>query len=329
MNQNTPINTSSNDPSQIRDEIDLRMVLSSIKRHPVWLVFCLILCIFLERHFYLFPPRGFASTDVIYLGNVWGSPLVDFTRIWNRLYHDDRFMLELVESSKFTEKEGIEDALQCLNRSIRPNLSFTTEKNNLVKITFRQSSAKKIRGFLSCFSRNLMQELHVLEREEMEMRIRRVMARLMQLNRRSAIISQGFGLPKDAFFHSLTQILPPFSDFLASATLIVWDGSKQDSDTGNTSFISSFGQLGLNELDTLRFFSTMELQAMISTDSFFLKFYPHDAILLTDARTQPKSVQPFVELIFTLVPLGIFLIWFSGLIFMESFSSRVSPNLNN
>ncbi|MBF0543408.1 MAG: hypothetical protein HQM08_03190 [Candidatus Riflebacteria bacterium] len=278
-----------------------------------------MICIFLEIFVFVYPPKGFSSTDVIILGNVFGSPLVEFPRIWNKLFNDDDFMLKVLGDSKIIENMDKNLWLNFLNQRIRGALSYFQTKDGFVKISFHQPSQKMLRPFLNCFTSNLLSEIRKIENEELLLRKEIVLSRLK-------LVSAQFSL-----LRSLTAE-PSEMDFLLGLNPQKGNSFPQFPDFQKVSSSSSF--LGIiekyisNEIDFTRFGSILEWKKINITDSAFLTIYPRSSILLTRPETESKPVQPFLEIFYILIPLGMSIIFLGGLLTFN-IPSQKSENLLN
>lgn len=291
-------------------------VFKLVRGHPFWLVFCLLACLLLNTWFYYHPPRGMESTNIIYLGTVWGNPLVEFSKFWGRFYYDDKFISKIIIDSGIANSTKSEEILKLLNSSIRTNLSYSIEEGNLVKITFRQPTSRNVRPFLNLFTERILEKLQNLGREELEFRVSRVEAILGQVNQRLLLVQTCFDLASG----TSTMISSGKSPFHRNS---IQTGPSLTSNLPNEmvsqpkSFIKTLGEIIRNEIEIQKFQTTFELGTLILPDFSALSLYPREPLLLTDPLTPPKPVQSFFEVIFLLVPVGTLLIAFAGLLFFE------------
>lgn len=289
----------------------------TIARNRRWFALWVGVCLFLEIYFLIYPPRGLKATDVIALPNVRGSTLVNFPVVWNMLYHNDQEMLETMIEGGYIASATSEEALGLLHEGIRNNLSYSMLSDNLVSISFIQPRGREIRSFLSAFNKRMLEALDSMSREELNMRITRAIAHLVQLQRRWNILEQGFGISQQMAAEFLIQSLPLTSINEEEGIEIQHKIFESIKNFAANDWLSTFGYLALNELDISILQARMSLDVLTASSGAHLSMYPRETMVLTNPKAQPVPVQPFVTFFYLLIPLGCLCMCIGGLLIFK------------
>jgi len=305
-------------------DLGLKSVAELCRRHRRWLLLCLAAAIVVETFLWVYPPRGLACSDTILLGSVGKIPLVDFPRVWARFFNDDRFMLQTVRDSAVFGDIEESQLLKVVQNSIRPNLFYGIEQDSFAKITFRQPTANRIRGFLTSFTRRLLVQLTLLGEEELSFQQARVLARARQSLRRQALLQNGLG---SGFLVGSTRILveiPSLTDFppVSGRVSLLLASESVNLSGGWWSFAGTFIS---NEFEDSLYNTLLEWKTLVATDGSQIGIFPRSPILLSDSGSLPAPMQPFLFLIYVLVPIGFFLVGCSWILILAWLEQTAPP----
>ena len=291
-------------PNMMNNTQDFR---TRLKNHSYLIFFLFLALIFLEWRLYFFPPKGYFSTAVIYLGSPRGLPPPPFSNIWQQLFYDDHAMLTLMEKAKIGNPENREKRLEELNSSIRQSLKFQIEEPRLVKITFTQNQPQNIKSFLYPFTELILKNLEKTGQNEFLERKNLLVTQLVYFNRQRKLWQEFLGSASPNLLIGLNSYLSP--DFQLNSI-----ASFAHEVQGATETHSTFQQIGLwfdNELDWKSLQVRFELQKIIEDQSGF----PTKPIILSDSQSPAMPVQPFFNMILYLLPIA-FVLLLPGLIFL-------------
>jgi hypothetical protein len=299
--------------------LDARFAIGLVKRHPWYILGWIVLCCLLEAFFSIYPPRGFVGTNVILLGSIRGEPLVHFPLLWEKLVNDDQFMLKLLKEQE-KAVPAVVDALNVINRKIRPGLRFSAETNTLVKITFRQSQPQDTSTFIRLFSAHLIEELHKLEEEILRIRVSQAKANLALLRRRAVLLEKGFGFSyKEVAGNLIQSFIGLESDAAPASPPTDLDGKEEFSleKESASGFLTTAGYLAMNELDAGILRAQIEWEKLTSEGAAGVAQFPRKAVNLTDAAARPVNGQPNIVLFYLFLPIGCLGLALAGLLFIE------------
>lgn len=265
---------------------------------------CLILCLILEIWFFHYPPRGVVGEDVIITGSVVGGPLVDFNSLWARVLNDDELMLKIIDRANICKKNSRIESLNFLKHAIRRNLNFTTVNATLVKISFKRPGYNDIRPFLNYFTDTIVEKLEAMGQESFEIRKEKAMVQHTRVIERLRFIVELFSMP------AMGEMLKKQSNMPMTTEKIL---EKLRSDR----IADGIGRVLLGEL--LPSYSTAQIyyEPYVNDDMQILELFPRSPVILTARDMPPTPVQPFVELIFLLVPLAVSIIYISFLLILD------------
>lgn len=270
-------------------------------QHPFWLILCFVVGIWLETFFISYPPRGVAAENHIVLGSQNGRAIVSFEGLWLKCIHDDNYMLEIIDSLKLKQLDKPIDRLNFLNRSVRPKLSFSKLGSRIIKIRFEQPGYSIVRIFLNTFTDNIMRKLNKIANEEIKALTINKQLILNQLLQKSFLIGELF---------DVEGRVSGFSDKEVT--------HNNYTTTNGGRFFSNIGMQLINGLRNSIFQAYNDLQSCINVNSEFKTIFPHKTQLLTLKNTPAHPVQPFLNLLYIMIPIATLLIAFSGLILFDN-----------
>ncbi|HNW33894.1 MAG TPA: hypothetical protein PKM25_03110 [Candidatus Ozemobacteraceae bacterium] len=285
-------------------------------RHPFWILTCVCFVLYLEMWYWRYPPRGYESTDVLAIGESVGEPLVSFSRMWDRLYNDDSYMIDVMIRAGWPVSGTRETFLRELNSAVRPGLSYVMRGQGLAEIKFTQGTIEYLRPLLRAFTTQLLQQLRTSVTREFEKRRFRAAVGIEVLTRRRIALQNMFQifdagrLMEWTFGQPLPTASPEpetaFAGRMASASLVMLAGHLT--------------------IDSVHYQETMAWQAwsdLIASDPGPIVMAPREPLLLTDPLSPPRLVQPLGMSVYLFIPFACMLVCAAGLMLAEGESPRL------
>lgn len=283
----------------------------ALDRHRTWMFLCIAAILILEAWFWRHPPRGYEATDVITVGEAAGDPLVGFAKVWDRLYNDDAFMMDVLARAGWPASESRETMLRWLNLDIRPALTFRMFSAGMAEIKFTQGTIKYVRPVLGAFTAQLLAHLRGFAAREYEKRRYRAGVSMEVISRKRLALQNMFGM-----FSAAPLLTSDFES--ADAGVLPIPEMMYASDMASSSFIALAGLL---TVDSARLQEAMTLQAwkeLTASETGTLVLAPREPMLLTDPKSPPRLVQPLVMLLHLFIPIACLFLFVAGVTLFES-----------
>jgi len=283
-------------------------------RHPVWIFACACFVLYLETWYWRYPPRGYEATDVVAIGESAGEPLVNFSRVWDRLFNDDSYMIDVMNHADWPVAGTRETHLRELNSAIRPGLSYAMRGQGLAEIRFTRGTIEYLRPLLRAFTGQLLQQLRTSTAREFEKRRFRAAVGIEVLTRRRIALQNMFQI-----FDAGRLMEWTFGEPLPNAI-----PESETSYAGKIASASFVGLAGHLTIDSVHYQETMALQAwsdLIASDPGPIVLAPREPMLLTDPLSPPRLVQPLGMSVYLFIPIACLLICAAGLMLAEGGST--------
>lgn len=273
-----------------------------------WLWFCFFLWVLAQTFFWIYPPRGYIAEDMIVFASVRGQPLFSAEHLWQKVFNDDRLMLEVLEKSKIFKGAARISSLEYLNENIRRSLRFSSVNEVIFKVSFIQPGKGEIRPFLNLFVERFLHEASSLSDDELMRRRQRVTFQYQQLERRNILVHKLLGP-----ITSLEEILPDEKGYRGDLN-----------PAQETTMVGKIALLLINELNQALYAARVNLLNHTDLTQKILKLFPYSNLRLTDPETPARPVQPYLPVFYLFIFLAASLFCLAGLIYLSPNDSATS-----